>query len=93
MGDLTLEGLVYAACVYGFSLQPLPWQGDYTWYDYLADSDFGVRFGLVGAPFSGETAVSMEQAAREYRKLMPLVEEEGGLIPFYDKVFGHLYNS
>ena len=91
MQVLTHEQVLYIACLYGYSLQPEPWQRDYEWRDFVVDADFSCRLGvLVKAGAVYEPIVSKEQAQSIYESIRESIEKVG-LDEFYEQNFGHLY--
>lgn len=91
MQNLTREQKLYVACLYGYSLQPEPWQRDYEWRDFVVDADFSCRLGvLVKAGAEYEPIVSKEQAQSIYDGMSEDIEKVG-LDEFYEQNFGQLY--
>lgn len=79
----------YAACLYGYTLEPLPWQEGYEWSDYVADSDFSLRMGIEDK----DGPIVSERTARMWYEEYRGDIERYGLEDFYLSNFGYLYRS
>jgi hypothetical protein len=79
----------YAACIYGYTLEPLMWQEGYKWSDYVADSDFSLRMGIEDK----DGPIVSERVARMWYESYREAIERNGLEDFYLSNFGYLYRS
>ena len=79
----------YAACIYGYTLEPLSWQEGYKWSDYVADSDFSLRMGIEDK----DGPIVSERVARMWYESYREAIERNGLEDFYLSNFGYLYRS
>lgn len=85
---------LYAAFIYAYSLNPNWWQEDnnYTWEDFVADSDHSFTTGVeVSTPDGIVVTISKEEAKTYYEEIKPHIEKFG-LDEFYEKCFGYLYH-
>jgi len=79
----------YAACIYGYTLEPLAWQEGYKWSDYVADSDFSLRMGIEDK----DGPIVSERVARMWYENYREDIERYGLEEFYLSNFGYLYRG
>lgn len=85
--NLSEEQRLYVACLYGYSLRPESWQRDYTWPDFVADSDFSFKFGVED---KNGLAIDESQASAIYSDYRTEIERTG-LDEFYELHFGKYY--
>lgn len=83
---------LYSAFIYAYSQNPHWWQEDYTWEDFVADSDHSFTTGLEVSNQDGViVTISEEQAKIFYEEIKPYIEKFG-LDVFYENCFGYLYH-